>query len=98
MEEKFLLEIGGLISPDGEHVRWPDRKLKVGDTVAVRVVETKRVDHPLSRQHRDPIAELRSQKQYVRRMARKFGWKIQTRQTRNTTKRDKASFQHANHQ
>ena len=79
VEEELRLHVGGLISPDDEHVRWLDRDLKVGDEVSIRVAEDGRVDRPRSRERRDRAKELRSQKRYVRAMARKFGWKIQTR-------------------
>ena len=79
VEEELRLRVGGLISPDDEHVRWLDRDLKVGDEVSIRVAEDGRVDRPRSRERRDRARELRSQKRYVRAMAKKFGWKIQTR-------------------
>ena len=78
VKEELTLHVGGLISPAGEHVRWLDRELKVGDEVRIRVAEDGRVDRPRSRQRRDRAKELRSQKRYVREMARKFGWRIQT--------------------
>ena len=78
VKEELRLHVGGLISPTNEHVRWLDHGLKVGDEVSIRVVEDARVDRPRSRQRRDRTKELRSQKRYVREMAKKFGWKIQT--------------------
>ena len=36
------------------------------------------VDEPRERQRPNPEADLRRQKQYVRRMAKQFGWRIQT--------------------
>jgi hypothetical protein len=78
VEEELTLHVGGLVSPAGEHVRWLDRKLRVGDEVCIRIAEDGRVDRPRGRNRRDRAKELRSQKRYVREMARKFGWKIQT--------------------
>jgi len=77
--EELTLHVGGFIAPSGEHVRWLDRKLKVGDEVSIRVVKDALIDQPSSRQQRDQSKELRSQKRYVRDMAKKFGWKIQTK-------------------
>ena len=72
------LSVGGLISPTDEHVRWPSRKLHVGDEVKICIRETLSADNPKTRFRRDPDQELKAQKKYVRMMAKKFGWKIQT--------------------
>ena len=79
VEEELTLHVGGLISPTEEHVRWLDCSLKVGDEVRIRVVADAPADRPRSRERRDRSKELRSQKRYVREMAKRFGWKIQTR-------------------
>ncbi|HWQ93670.1 MAG TPA: hypothetical protein VN673_18555 [Clostridia bacterium] len=75
--EYLRLDAGGL-ADSGEHLRWLDRKLKRGDVVSIKVVEVDSVDKPRERHRLNPAADLRRQKQYVRRMAKKFGWKIQT--------------------
>jgi len=79
VEEELTLHLGGLITPREEHVRWLDRSLKVGDEVRITIAEDAAVDRPRSRERRDRTKELRSQKRYVREMAKRFGWKIQTR-------------------
>ena len=78
VEEELTLHVGGLISPAEEHVRWLDRDLKIGDEVRITIAEDSKVDRPRRRQRRDRSKELRSQKRYVREMAKRFGWKIQT--------------------
>jgi hypothetical protein len=78
VEEELTLEVGGLVIPKEEHVRWLDRNLKTGDEVTIRVGEAAAVDRPRSRKRRDHSKELRSQKRYVREMAKRFGWKIKT--------------------
>jgi hypothetical protein len=71
-----FLRVGGLITPVNEHVAWTEHKpLRVGDQVKIRVVEKSVVDEPAHRA--GPTKQLRSQKRYVRMMAKKFGWKIQ---------------------
>ena len=60
----------------GEHVRWQNRALRLGDEVRVRIVEKKSADTPSNRFPRDPAAELESQKRYVRKMAKKLGWSV----------------------
>ena len=77
-EEELDLRVGGLITPSDEHVRWLDRELKVGDEVSIRIAEDAPIDEPHSRERNDPAKELNAQKRYVREMAEKLGWKIQT--------------------
>jgi hypothetical protein len=72
------LDVGGLISPIDEHVRWTDRKLRVGDEIKICIRETLSADNPKTRYRRDPNQELNAEKKYVRMMAKKLGWKIQT--------------------
>jgi hypothetical protein len=74
--EYLRLDVGGL-ADSGEHLRWLDRKLKREDIVSIKVVEIDSADKPRERQRPNPAADLRRQKQYVRRMAKQFGWKIQ---------------------
>ncbi len=75
--EYLRLDVGGL-ADSGEHLRWLDRKLRRGDVVSIKVVEVDSADRARERQRPNPVADVRRQKQYVRRMAQQFGWKIQT--------------------
>jgi hypothetical protein len=72
------LSVGGLISTTDEHVRWSNAKLHVGDQIKIKIRETASADDPKTRYPRDPDKELKAQKKYVRTMARRLGWKIQT--------------------
>jgi hypothetical protein len=74
--EHLRLEVGGL-AESGEHFRWIDRKVKRGDILTIKVVRAALVDNPRKRDRPNPAARLRSQKEYVRRMAKQLGWKIQ---------------------
>jgi hypothetical protein len=78
-EEELRLDVGGLIIPADEHVRWVDRKLKIGDEVRIVIAEDAAVDRPRTRKRRDRAEELRAQKRYVKEMAKKLGWKLRTR-------------------
>ena len=72
------LSVGGLIS-SREHVRWlQDAALKMGDEVRVKVVESHSIDAPITRLPCDQVESPApdQQKQYVREMAKKFGWTI----------------------
>ena len=74
--------VGGLISPQGEHVMWRQSRLRPGDELRVKIVETETVDKPLRRFSRDHTADEQRKKRYVLQMAKQFGWKIQ--QTRKS--------------
>ncbi len=78
--DELWLGVGGLISPDGEHVRWQERRqLREGDEVRIKVVEAEVVDKPRRRYRSDPRKDLAAQKRYVREMAKKFDWKLVSR-------------------
>ena len=79
VEEELTLHVGGLVTPVQEHVRWLDHDLGIGDEVRITVADESEVDPAHSRQRREVAKDLRSQKRYVRAMAKKFGWKIQTK-------------------
>jgi hypothetical protein len=82
----LFLEVGGLISPSGEHVAWERQKnLRLGDEIKVKIVEATSIDKPSRKYRIDPAEELRSQKRYVRIMAKKFGWTIQARPKRKSS-------------
>ena len=79
VEEELTMDVGGLITPTDEYVRWADsRAVQVGDEVRIKIVEADRVDRPPIRKRSDPGRDLRRQKRYVREMAKRFGWKIHT--------------------
>jgi hypothetical protein len=65
------------IAPGGETVRWQQRSLQINEQVRIKIVEAKTVDKPevLEKAPRD---SRKHEKAYVRRMAKEFGWKIQT--------------------
>jgi hypothetical protein len=79
----LFLEVGGLVSPVREHVKWVKQKpLRVGDEIRVKIVETSSTDRPIKKHRIDPAKELRSQKRYVRMMAKNLGWTIQAQPKR----------------
>ncbi len=73
------LYVGGLLMPQGEHVRWKEARLRVSDEVRLKVVEAEAVDTPRVRHLRDPAAEAKAEKRYVRKMATKLGWKVKVK-------------------
>ena len=78
------MDIGGLLSPTQEHVRWRNLRLKVGDEVKVRIIETTVVDKPRKRYARDPAKELKGTKNYVRQKAKELGWGITARRSESS--------------
>ena len=73
------LRLGGLISETDEHVTWRNRAVHNGDEIKIKIVEAGAVDKPRKRHRYDPDEQIKWQKQQVRQLAKKFGWKIQTR-------------------
>lgn len=79
MDEYASIRVGGLFSSTEEHVKWVRRNLRRGDEVVIRIIETVRADRPRERE-KDTAAKIRSsQKRQVRSLAKKFGWKIETK-------------------
>lgn len=73
--EEMFLEVAGLNAQD--HLRWPGcKELKTGDEIRIKVVETGRISPSVTRKVESPADRVRAEKLYVRRMAKKFGWKI----------------------
>ena len=77
IEEELALNVGGLISPNKEHVSWTQRQLTLGDEVCIRIVESESVDPPRDRKMEDPAEDVKRQQKYVEQMAKRFGWTIQ---------------------
>jgi hypothetical protein len=77
-EEHFHLDVSGLLIPEQELLIWQERRLSVGDDVRIRILESDKVDAPTERFPTNAKQDIQAQKRYVRMMARKFGWKIQT--------------------
>lgn len=81
-KDDLVLTVGRLITPKKEYVRWVKRKkLRIGDEIRLRIIETQSVDSPKERRTRSDVwtsPNLRQQKEYVRQMAKKFGWTVTT--------------------
>ena len=70
------MSISGLDSVRREHMDWLKQDLKAGDDVRIRIVDVPKVDRPI-KGSRSPVDDsMRHKKAYVRRMAKRFGWKI----------------------
>jgi hypothetical protein len=70
------LYVGGLETEKDEHLFWKEAILHTGDELRVKIIETKSVDSPAQRYPRDRAAEVEREKQNLRKLAKKFGWKV----------------------
>ena len=76
-KQQITLNVFGLDSQTREHMSWVDNDdLALDDEIILKVVTTSRPDAPLagSKRRRDE----QRQKDYVLRMAKQFGWKVDT--------------------
>ncbi len=80
----LFLTVSGLVTPVSEHVSWVKQDLQVGDVITVKIVEASSTDTPPERTCSNPAEDLKYQKSYVRAMAKKLGWRIQTKTKRST--------------
>ena len=64
------------VLPLGDRVMWKQSRLRPGDELRVKIVETEAVDKPSKRFPRDPSTDEKRKKRYVLQMAKQFGWKI----------------------
>ena len=83
VRDDLELHVGGLISRVRENVTWTNQPLNVGDEIRVKIIDANTTDAPLKRERDDPADDLKRQKNYVREMAKKFGWKIQPKPKRS---------------
>jgi len=74
--QRLHLTVGGLRSDPDEYVTWKSTPLRVGDEVRLKIIEVDSVDRPRTRKRMDPKQEERNSKAYMRKMAKKFGWKL----------------------
>lgn len=70
------LELGGLDSNSGTHVDWAKHDLSVGDKIEIEILKDGQFDHPVAERRADPQVEALRRKNYVRKLADEFGWKI----------------------
>jgi hypothetical protein len=69
--------VSGLDCMRNEYPWWVSgRKLKPGDELSIRVVESEAIDRPKRRMPRDAAEELKQSEAHVRKMAKQFGWKV----------------------
>ena len=79
-DDDLFLDTGGINNTAQQLWRWHYRKIKVGDRIQVAVIEADKADKPKDREPEQVsrAEQIRREKQLVRQLAKKFGWKIQT--------------------
>lgn len=73
IEEELGLEVGGLDSDANEHLKWLSRRLRVGDRLAIEVIESETVDKPKRRHRDDPRMVERAKRRYSERLKKAYG-------------------------
>lgn len=76
---RLELEVGGLgrcVGEAGEHLKWVESDLVVGDEIRIRVVDVPVADPPSRRYEDDPTFVEEQRKEYVRKTAKELGWEI----------------------
>ena len=71
-EEKLSVEVGGLDSDANEHLRWLSRRLRVGDRLAIEVIESETADTPKRRHRDDPRTVQRAKRRYFARLKKEY--------------------------
>jgi len=74
-DSDLSFSLGGYRSTNGdigEHFKWEDRKLELGDVLTIKVITAERVDEPRRRVAEDPKSIERSQRRYYQHLKRKF--------------------------
>jgi hypothetical protein len=71
-EQELSVEVGGLDSDANEHLRWLSRRLRVGDRLAIAVVESETADTPTRRHRDDPRMVQRAKRRYFERLKKEY--------------------------
>jgi hypothetical protein len=74
-EEQLVFEVGGLDSDANEHLKWLSQRLRVGDRVAIDVIESESVDTPKRRHRDDPGMVEREKRRYFERLKKEYAAK-----------------------
>ena len=74
----LALAVGASVGATGKHVTWAKVGLKLGDEIRVRILESDSADEPKARESREDQERdsLERNKEFVREMAKKWGWTL----------------------
>jgi hypothetical protein len=68
--EEMRLHVGGL--RDQTHQRWPERALKIGDTVTITVGSAQKFDRPQTHKREDPAVRQQQERRYYLHLKEKY--------------------------
>jgi hypothetical protein len=74
--DEMGITVGGLDDVTGEHLTWIGTPLAIDDEVRIKVLDAANADAPLKRERTDPARDTEAKKNYVREMAKEFGWTL----------------------
>jgi len=70
--QELSVEVGGLDGGANEHLKWLSRRLRVGDRLAIEVIESETVDTPTRRHRDDPRMVQRAKRRYLARLKKEY--------------------------
>jgi len=71
---ELKLNVGGLDSDAQQHLTWATLALRIGDEIAIRIVESSKISRVRSRTAVD--LGTKHERAWLRKTARKFGYKL----------------------
>lgn len=74
--EEVTLHLGGLDSTDGKHPQWGEFALSPGDKVVISIHDDQKRDPPNERRGFSREETEKEKRDYVRKMAAEWGWKL----------------------
>lgn len=82
-EDELVLEVAAFDSNTKEHLRWLRRRLRVGDRVAIQILESARIDTPKRRNRDDPALVDRAKRRYFERLKKEYARKTKAQRRRH---------------
>jgi hypothetical protein len=76
VEDHYHMSSGGIDNTTGDYVDWPRLELAIGDHLEFEILAASEASPPASRRPHDGDAAEYSKKDYIRSMAKKFGWEV----------------------
>ena len=75
-EDRYFMTFGGIDQTNGDYLDWEPLNLVVGDRIELEILESSASFPIASREPQGEEADIDFEKEEIRSMARKFGWKI----------------------
>jgi hypothetical protein len=75
-EDGYHMLVGGIDNATGDYVDWPRIEIAVGDRIEFEILATSDAYPAASRRPYEGNDTESSQKDYIRSMAKKFGWEV----------------------